>query len=679
MKKMVWLAGVVLLLVFLSYSTIWQTQPDKVYLKDLFEHSQWRLPLSNRIMSDEQLYQYAGSFLVAGGEMFSVNPEVPPLGKYLYGWTKLLTGNPYLLTPILYLLSLAGFYYLSRKLSPSTQHQELSQALLITTALTPLLFTQLSQTMLDLPQLVFLLSHIFFLFQISNSTTQLRSLGLAIASGLSLGALAAIKIPILLPGLALLALFYLWRIKKLWLSIPLGITSGVIYLATYLSYFQTGHSLTEWFAAQKWMIQFYRQSRVEALPLLFPIAVLSGWYQNWSNDTWLRVSEWSLIWPLSFLGPGLVFLQLKAQKLKLNLFAIYIIGLTLLQFAINLILPFWPRYYLLILPFALLCGQLYLTSLSEKQRHRAVFGLLTLVVIEALLFIRPLTPNLGLAAENWHKGNYQDLYHQLSPATQQQLSRLEFHHRLKKVEHALNTPQVIITTPSAWPWQNQVLGTVTLTYPTPIGPFTQTAPLRVVRQGPTWAIEWSWDIVLPGFTPESEVVFMPEAQQVGRVLTKDEVVLSETGEVLALWLTPQLITSPETLRLTSEATGRDANELEAFAFVTALDSLTYPVGDLIKNEAAFISKLATTSGLTLNSHSGRVLTPFMTKRGISDWRGYTETEKPLLTGTLGGKVLLTTNGHSTTLLEVAPQNGQDLSLPQTSQELFPEPVVGKPE
>src|SRR3989344_7148489 len=60
---------------------------DTAYWKDRYEHSQWQLPLSERIIGDDGLYAYAGYKLVHGLDPTIISAEVPPVGKYIFGFS----------------------------------------------------------------------------------------------------------------------------------------------------------------------------------------------------------------------------------------------------------------------------------------------------------------------------------------------------------------------------------------------------------------------------------------------------------------------------------------------------------------------------------------------------------------------------------------------------------------
>ena len=56
---------------------------DASYWKERFEHSQWSMPLSNRIIGYDGLFSYVGYRLADGEDPSKINPETQPVGKYL--------------------------------------------------------------------------------------------------------------------------------------------------------------------------------------------------------------------------------------------------------------------------------------------------------------------------------------------------------------------------------------------------------------------------------------------------------------------------------------------------------------------------------------------------------------------------------------------------------------------
>ena len=77
-----------------SYRFVFTQGYDLNYLEDFYNNSQWVVPQSPRIMGDGELYSYAAGTLLQGDDPFRVNPETPPLGKYIYSLSILIFSNP---------------------------------------------------------------------------------------------------------------------------------------------------------------------------------------------------------------------------------------------------------------------------------------------------------------------------------------------------------------------------------------------------------------------------------------------------------------------------------------------------------------------------------------------------------------------------------------------------------
>ena len=173
--------------VFSSRSLLFK-KIDLTYLEDLFSHSQWSIPLSTRIMSDNELYQVAGYRLIKGDSAFSINPEVPPVAKYFYGLGILLFKNSFLISLFFYTLAIFLFTKISFKIF---SNKNLARISIVLFCLSPILISQITQTMLDLPQLVFLLAHVLTLLHTNQLLKSKKSIFLIILSGISLGLFAA--------------------------------------------------------------------------------------------------------------------------------------------------------------------------------------------------------------------------------------------------------------------------------------------------------------------------------------------------------------------------------------------------------------------------------------------------------------------------------------------------------
>ena len=123
---------------------------DLVALENYYYASQWFTPGSRVIMSDNELYQWAGYQIFKGVPLFSINPEVPPLGKYFYGASIFLTGNPYWPSLFLFVLSVLVFYFWAKIF---LQNQAKAKWATLFLAFSPLFYGEIARSMLDLPQL----------------------------------------------------------------------------------------------------------------------------------------------------------------------------------------------------------------------------------------------------------------------------------------------------------------------------------------------------------------------------------------------------------------------------------------------------------------------------------------------------------------------------------------------
>src|SRR5690606_16492566 len=142
-------------IVYGSRSVLLQA-PDFSYLNTLYDQSQWRIQASPRIISDNQLYQVAGRRLVTEHDFTDTNPEVPPFGKYVYGLADISLGNPYWAALGWSMLSSVIFYSLPKEVLKTPDQVFTATVLFV---LSPRFFSQITQAMLDEPQVASLVTH----------------------------------------------------------------------------------------------------------------------------------------------------------------------------------------------------------------------------------------------------------------------------------------------------------------------------------------------------------------------------------------------------------------------------------------------------------------------------------------------------------------------------------------
>src|SRR5581483_7573851 len=162
---------------------------DISYWKDRFFHSQWVLPLSKRSIGDDGLYSYIGYTLIKDGKLDGYNVEAPPLAKYFYGYSIEVFDNPLFVSFGFGIGVLLFLFFIGKKVLKSSWASFYFVVLIF---LDKLFFSQLSETLLDVPQLFFLLVNFYF-FLVS---LERKEKIFPILSGISLGFFAVTKIPL---------------------------------------------------------------------------------------------------------------------------------------------------------------------------------------------------------------------------------------------------------------------------------------------------------------------------------------------------------------------------------------------------------------------------------------------------------------------------------------------------
>lgn len=246
------------LVIFLQFSQIiylkraeFFQKYDVSYWKDRFEHSQYVMPISQRTIGDDALYNYAGYRLIKGESIENTTTFKPPVGLYLLGLS-ILVLNPLLIEILLGIGIVILLFLLSNELL-----KDKNSALMITTlfALEPFFYNNLTIGLLDLPQLFFLLLHFVFLMWITKNKKY--SLLFSLLSGISLGLFTETKPPILLPLIIILEAFYFYKQKMLLKVFPFSIGFILGAVLPYFRYFQEGNNLISYFKFHKYMASIY--------------------------------------------------------------------------------------------------------------------------------------------------------------------------------------------------------------------------------------------------------------------------------------------------------------------------------------------------------------------------------------------------------------------------------------
>lgn len=610
---------------------------DHQYARDLFDHSQWRMPITPRSIGDDLLYQVAGVDILKTGNLFDINSEMPPLGKYFYGLSILLFENAYILNLPLFGLALILYLLIAKEILHKPWQRF---AALLLFLCQPLFFSQLNTTLLDLPQLVALFIHVFAVLKILK--TKKAPLGYILLSGLGLGTFVSIKIGFLVAAILFLDAYLLIRAKKGWTLFPISVLIALVYLLVYLPYFFQGHSLVEFIKAQLWMLKFHTSSKITINHLLLPISFFSGWYKGWSeNATWTRSEHWSLAWPLI----GIFFLFQLARFVwkrswKTPSSETYLFLLTSGILFIYFFIPFWTRYLLLVLPFMIILIIRYLPRFALVLPGILIF--LSLIQLP-LVLVTPAENTAAWIEKLWGEGLYQDFYSYLKFDQSNTPDRQRFWLDSLRFERQLTSSdrEIEIKLSPHSRFENKIPAIINLRYQTALGPVKQTVPTELVRQQNRWFLAWRQELRFKGYRPNSRIQADLQEGQGGRLFTDDQRVLSSYEARPYFWVIPALIGNEESLQQQlTKLTGFDRPYLEILYKINAPVHLSAPIGYLKANLNTNVlrkTKLDPGIRVTLKNTRSYNLSEF--KKKISQIQIF-ENAHPELNPQTGGQLLI---------------------------------------
>ena len=501
---------------------------DTVYWKDRFEHSQWQLPLSKRIIGDDGLFSYVGYTMANGADPSKNNPETQPVGKYLIGFSILFFRNPIFYSLIMGVISLLAFYFLAKKLFKNSLVPIFAALVLF---LDPLFFSQFWNSWVDIAQLFFLLVNILFLAYLSlkNKHNNLYS----VICGLSLGFFVQSKLPVLLPIIFILELLYFFKNKfiKSYLFYLFGFALGI--LIPYAQYFLLGHSLIDFIKLQKYILIFYKKSQIVTHVGAIWQTLILGIFPNISSVGVTKVMEWSILWPTSLGISTYAFFDIFKNKNKylwksLGIFTL--LGLLIFGF-----LPSYPRYLLLIIPFLYLLVA-YVVDINFNRIITKLIIVLFLVygIINSFIFLVP-KPDIVLNDFYYNLSNqfFQDIYAQDLSDKLIAINRDEFRFISQKALKDEQVKNIKITEIERSINNFSGKGSVKLLveYKTlNLGSFSENKIVRLIKENSQWKIVWNWDLILnkfkPGYTIKTSLITGKRGSIIdsdNKIIAKDEV------------------------------------------------------------------------------------------------------------------------------------------------------------
>ncbi len=312
-------------------------------------------------ISDYIVYGYAAWEYVHGKNPTLINPEMPPLGKYLMGISILLFKRIEVGSLIFGIFSLILVFLIGKIILKSTI---LALIPIVILSFESLFVSQLDNALLDIYHLFFVLLAFYFFL-----TAQKRKVFFAFAS-LALGGVIATKfyfsgVIVIFSWITYLVLSRNRQgLANLIISLPLAI---LVLMASYLKIFIEGESLRRFFGIQKWMWNFHSQGKFLVPPgSVWQLIFLKKWITWWADRRPLPAPDWQITWPIttiiSLIMGALALLKKKKWPSEANILLIWVIVyLASLSFGVV-----YPRYLLPLLPFMYILSILALKMVKYR-------------------------------------------------------------------------------------------------------------------------------------------------------------------------------------------------------------------------------------------------------------------------------------------------------------------------
>jgi len=657
------------------------------YWKDRFEHSQYTLPLSLREIGDDGLYSYAGYRLVHGASIESTISDKPPVGLYLAGLSIFLAKNPLWGEWLVGISMVICFFLLILELLKDKEIAFMATALF---TLEPFIFSMFSITLLDLPQLFFLLLHLLLLLY-AIRFKKFRVL-LTLFSGVSLGLFTETKPALLLPIIVFLEGLYLLKNKYFFSFAPLfvGFVMGII--SPYFRFFQMGYNLVDYLKLHKYMASIYLSAHNRLFPLSIWQSLFIGYFPDVVTGKLNKIDYW---WPvLPFITAFGVLQALKTLIQRKYLF--FLKGLAiffLMVLVVYTFVPSYARYLVLIIPFLYIFAAQFFKKYISKPVFLGIFVVITITGFfysSYLLF--PSADNVLQGFKyNFSHQYFQDIYQEdLSVQSRLPYSQQQFR---KITQQALIDASVVDVNFKELSRFIPYIGNAgqvkyLVTYTTrDLGKFSEEKTVSLINEQGQWKVNWNWNLLLNYFKPYDKFTLSIAPGKRGTIYdSKGNVLVSDENSFL-IKINPDKINTKreqEMLKLLHNISLQKMVHLQNAYLENPLPDSYIPVATLFINlNNKEQAELNTYPGLKLDIYTSRLYSATFNPLQITDtvydecctriysssnYHGVSGIEKQydkLLSGYNGGALILTDkNGNPIkTLITRQPKNGKDISLP----------------
>ncbi len=521
---------VILAIIFFLSRQVFFYKYEPEYYENWYYHSQWNIPNSTRGIGDGDLYKFIGYKLVEGENPFNINYEVPPFGKYLYGLAEKYIGNPYLISLILYLSSLATLYILSIKLFKNRTLALLASLLFVTT---PFIATQIRETMLDLPLMFFFLVHalLFIKYLSDHKTSNL------LISGIFLGLATGTKLGVYTPLIVILGLPLIFlKMKKIKTLLLYFCSVFAGYVLSFFCYFIRHPNPFPWLRLHRKVLEFYLNpvGKVDYLNQWRGIFLnlYQGWWQPGQK---MALGDWSPLLPLGvILGVTTLFLAIK----KRNIPWLYISGLSLIFLVVNTFIPFWPRYLMPVIPLFIL---LIVFSFRKFTFIILLLAILNIPFLGKSLYFTDISRDVQAVARFISTRAYRELYRSLSPTDKENIPEEIFIQINEDFLEKLQTRKIETEVKESYQSGDKAEIKYQFKYITKYGELEHKSLLSFIRVHNQWKLIWEWDYLYPNYEAESEIIINEKNIPFLRMENKQGIILAERKPWKTVYVIPRLM------------------------------------------------------------------------------------------------------------------------------------------
>lgn len=524
------------ILIFFKRSVFLSTY-DAEYWKDRYEHSRYSIPISDRGIGDDELYAYGGYAAVNGVDPVKIVFDKPALGIFIIGVFIKVFNNSAIYGIVVGFGLIVSFYLLSKRLFKNKKLAFISTAIIL---FSPIMFSHFYVTLLDTLQLLFLFLNLIFFYD--SVILKKNKKAFILVSALMLGLLSQIKIPYFLPVILLMELGLLifqkqFRLVSFYL---LGLLMSLF--TSYFIYFTYGYNIIDFFRIQKYILNFYLSSRLEAHYEALWKFIGTGFFPDVVSRVPLKIDEWSYVL-LFFTIFGVIFSTLAIFS-KLEIYwkgiAIYILS-SLIFFTI---IPFYPRYILMVYPFIVIITIKYFYNYLPKKVFNFFIIIICLYLIMNSLIFLNSTPQYNLNKFESNFGNlyFQDLYQEsLVFSDQLLMNRDVFYSKIFNLMQDAKVHSVEIVeinnNISRFDKEGSILAKFTYnTYF--LGPIVEYKEIKLKKVNNEWKIVWDWNFIFNGYKPEYSIQTERQLGKRGSITSSKSEILVEDGMGLLVEFNP---------------------------------------------------------------------------------------------------------------------------------------------